>query len=125
MVDKIIIKGLRVFAYHGVNEDEKQNGQNFIVDCILLIDRGKFRFDDDISSTISYSKAAKKIKSTMLIKSYDLIEAAAEHIARDLFKEYTHLLEAEITLKKPDAPINDLEFDYMAVNIKRKREDFD
>ncbi len=124
MKDKIIIEGLKVFAYHGVKETEKTNGQDFIVDCVLILDRKNVRFQDDIKSTISYSQAAKIIKAAMLDKSCDLIETAAEYIARDLFKYLPMLLEAEITLKKPNAPINDMEFEYMAVGIRRKREDF-
>lgn len=124
MRDKIIIEGLKVFAYHGVKEAEKTNGQDFIVDCVLVLDRKNSRFEDDIKSTISYSQAARIIKTAMLGKSYDLIETAAEYIARDLFKNFPMLLEAEITLKKPNAPINNMEFEYMAVIIGRKREDF-
>ena len=29
-MDKIIVKNLKIFAYHGVNPEEKQNGQNFV-----------------------------------------------------------------------------------------------
>ena len=31
-MDKISIKGLRLFAYHGVNPEEKENGQTFVID---------------------------------------------------------------------------------------------
>ena len=31
-MDKIIIKGLKIFAYHGVNPEEKVIGQNFVLD---------------------------------------------------------------------------------------------
>ena len=60
----------------------------------------------------------------MLSKACNLIETAVERVAQNLFKEFANLLEVEITLKKPDAPIKDLDFEYMAVNIRRKREDF-
>lgn len=124
MKDKIVIKGLKVFAYHGVKEQEKRDGQNFIIDCTLFLDRSQLRFKDNIDDTISYSKAAKIIKSVMLSKACNLIETAVERVAQNLFKEFANLLEVEITLKKPDAPIKDLDFEYMAVNIRRKREDF-
>ena len=29
-MDKIIVKNLNIFAYHGVNPEEKENGQNFV-----------------------------------------------------------------------------------------------
>ena len=31
-MDKILIRDLKIFAYHGVNEEEKVNGQNFVFD---------------------------------------------------------------------------------------------
>ena len=31
-MDKIIVRGLKIFAYHGVNPEEKQDGQNFVFD---------------------------------------------------------------------------------------------
>ena len=42
-MDQIIIKGLRLFAYHGVNPEEKEQGQEFskeisvsIVKCVAV-----------------------------------------------------------------------------------------
>ena len=31
-MDKIVIRDLKIFAYHGVNPEEKINGQIFILD---------------------------------------------------------------------------------------------
>ena len=124
MNDKIIIKGLKILAYHGVKEQEKRDGQNFILDCILFVNRNKLRFQDSIDDTISYSTVARIIKCTMQKKSYNLIETAAEYVAQNLFKEFASLIEVDITLKKPEAPIKDLDFEYVAVNIRRKRGDF-
>ena len=37
-MEKIIIKNLEIFAYHGVNPEEKQNGQRFLLDLTLWAD---------------------------------------------------------------------------------------
>lgn len=37
-MDKIMIRGLRVFAYHGVNPEEKEKGQPFELDITLEAD---------------------------------------------------------------------------------------
>lgn len=123
-MDKIIIKGLKIYAYHGVKEKEKVEGQNFFIDCEMLINIDTVRFNDDIESTINYSKASKLIIQTTLNKCRNLIETAAEDIAFALFNEFDKLLEVEITVKKPEAPIKNVEFSYVAVSIKRKRSDF-
>ena len=36
-MDKIIIKGLRLFAYHGVNPEEKEQGQDFVLDIAVSV----------------------------------------------------------------------------------------
>lgn len=123
MEDKIIISGLKIFAYHGVREQEKIEGQEFVIDCILYLDRRQDRFSDNIEHTISYSAASKIIVRAMQERKYNLIESAAENVAKSLFNNFEKLSKCEITLKKPHAPVK-LEFDYMAVNILRKREDF-
>ena len=38
-MDKILIRDLKIFAYHGVNEEEKVNGQNFIFDIDLTVNK--------------------------------------------------------------------------------------
>ena len=37
-MDTIIIKGLEIFAYHGVNPEEKRDGQRFVLDLTLRAD---------------------------------------------------------------------------------------
>ena len=37
-MDQIIIKGLRLFAYHGVNPEEKEQGQDFVFDIVLNLE---------------------------------------------------------------------------------------
>ena len=38
MMDKILIRDLKIYAYHGVNEEEKINGQNFVIDIDAFVD---------------------------------------------------------------------------------------
>ena len=40
-MDKITVKGLKIFAFHGVNPEEKQNGQSFIIDVNYYLDLKK------------------------------------------------------------------------------------
>lgn len=122
-MDKIIIKGLKVFSYHGVNPEEKENGQDFFLDVTLYRDLKDSGKTDSLNDTISYSKAIKTIRKAMTENSYDLIEKAATKVAKALFEDFPRLLKVDILLKKPMAPINE-DFDYVAVEISREREDF-
>lgn len=120
---EIIIKNLKIFAYHGVHTEEKINGQNFYIDAVYQIAEPQNGIKDDIENTVSYSDVIKFIKKNMLIKSFDLIEAAADNLCAKILENFPNILKIEIILKKPEAPINEI-FDYVAVKTSRKRSDY-
>jgi len=122
-LDKIIIKGLKVFAYHGVNPEEKRDGQAFELDVTLSLPLLHAGQTDALNNTVSYAKATKTILRVMTEASYDLLERAAHRVAEQLLMEYHDVEQVEILLKKPQAPVK-ADFDYMAVMISRKRSDF-
>jgi len=119
-MDKITIKGLKIFAYHGVNPEEKQNGQEFIIDVDYYLNLVKACKNDSLGDTVSYAAAVKTIRRVFTQSSYDLIERAAQVIADALLSEYEMIEKVEVTVKKPHAPVS-AEFDYMAVNIVREK----
>ncbi|MBR6647300.1 MAG: dihydroneopterin aldolase, partial [Clostridia bacterium] len=53
-MDKIIIKDLKVFAFHGVNPEEKADGQNFILDIVADVDLSVPCKTDNVDDTVSY-----------------------------------------------------------------------
>lgn len=122
-MDSIIIKNLKIYAYHGVNDKEKIDGQNFLIDTVMFIDQRDAFKKDDINKTLSYSSAAKVIKKIVTEKKYDLIETVAEKIAEALFKTFVDLEKAEITVKKSEAPMK-ADFEYVAVKIIREKSDY-
>ena len=119
-MDKIIIKGLKIYAFHGVNREEKDEGQNFIIDAVLYVDLKQAGYTDVVNDTVSYVKVTKSIIKVVKERSYDLLERVAYMITKQLFSEFVDIEEIDITVKKPEAPIK-AEFDYMAVNICRDR----
>lgn len=120
-MDSIIIKGLRIFAYHGLNPEEQEDGQIFEIDIKANVDLQKSGQTDDIEDTVSYSKIIKTVKKVVLSENNDLIERVAQRIAEALLNEYKLIQEVKIKVKKPDAPI-DADFDYTAIEIIRRRD---
>lgn len=119
-MDKISIKGLKLFAYHGVNPEEKENGQNFVIDLDYYVNIARACQMDTLDDTVSYAKVVKTIHRVFTAEKYDLIERAAQVIADAVLDEFEDIFKVEITLKKPEAPIS-AEFDYVAVSIMRER----
>lgn len=123
-MNAIIIKNLKIFAFHGVHDYEKNDGQNFYIDAVLNTSSGiNDGFKDDINNTISYSEAIRYIKKIITEKSFNLIETVAENISRKLFEKYSLLEKLELTIKKPEAPIDE-DFEYVGVKIIRNRSDY-
>ncbi|HHW45347.1 MAG TPA: dihydroneopterin aldolase [Clostridiales bacterium] len=119
-MDKIIIKGLEVFAYHGVYADEKQNGQPFLVDLTLYADFSKAASSDRLEDTINYAAVRECLTLALTGERYNLIERAAEVAAKAVFDQFPKVQKIKLRLKKPQAPL-DCKFDYVAVEITRER----
>ena len=118
--DKILIRNLKIFAYHGVNPEEKEFGQNFLFDIDVWLDISKPCMTDDVDDTVSYAKIIKAVRRIVTKEKYDLIERVAQVTADGLFEEFEPINKIKITLKKPDAPIK-AEFDWVGVEIERTR----
>ena len=119
-LDQIQIRGLRVYAYHGVKESEKEKGQPFELDITLWTDIRRAGATDRLEDTINYSRVARRVLSLMHEQKDDLIERVAARVAEGILADFP----AEgvtVCLKKPRAPIA-ADFAYVAVEITRWRE---
>ncbi|MGZ8805153.1 MAG: dihydroneopterin aldolase [Microbacterium sp.] len=117
VADEITLTGLRVFGRHGVYEDERRDGQHFIVDATLSVDTSAAAASDDVADTVHYGEAADRIAAIVGGEPVDLIETLAQRIA-DALLGYTGVHRVAVTVHKPGAPI-DLEFADVSVTIRR------
>lgn len=121
-MDKIIIKDLKVFAYHGVNPEEKIDGQSFIMDITADVDLSLPCKTDNVDDTVSYAQIIKKVVPAFTAEKYDLIEKAAQVVCDTVLDNFSKVQSVEVTLKKPEAPMK-WDFGFVAVNIRRSRND--
>lgn len=119
-MDKIIIKDLKLYAYHGVNPEEKIEGQNFVLDIECKIDLSKPCVTDDVNDTVSYAHIIKLVRKVFTAEKYDLLEKAAQEVADAILVKFDIIKKVKVTLKKPEAPVK-ADFGYVAVEIKRER----
>lgn len=119
-METIRIKGLQIFAYHGVNPEEKENGQNFILDLALKADLSRAAQSDDLKDTINYAAVRKTVNAVFTAQKYDLIERAAQVVCDAVLDNFSQVQSVTIELKKPEAPINAI-FDYVSVEMTRSR----
>lgn len=119
-MDKILIRDLNIFAYHGVNPEEKRDGQPFIFDIDLSVNMTKACHSDSVEDTVSYAKVIKTVIRTVTSEKYDLLERVAQVTADAIFAEYPDVFNVKITLKKPQAPVK-ADFGWVGVEIYRER----
>lgn len=114
----IEIKNLTVYAYHGVFPDENKKGQNFKISAKLYMDMEKSARTDDLSDSADYGSICQYINKLMNKKTFHLIEAAADYVARELLLAFPDVEKLELKFSKPEAPV-DFPFDDISVNIEK------
>lgn len=117
--DCIKITNLKIFAYHGVFEEEKRQGQDFYIDATLYLDLHTPGKSDCLEDSLNYGDVCHYIKDVFTKNSYDLIEAACENLTQSLLLQFRQLQAVEVELKKPHAPIG-LPFENVSVTMYRK-----
>lgn len=117
-MDQIRIKNLRVYAYHGVYEQEKEKGQNFCINAVLFTDTEKAGRSDEIADAVDYGAVCLFMAGFMQENRFDLLEAVAGRMAEAVLFEFPALKRIELEVDKPDAPIP-LRFDSVSVKIER------
>jgi dihydroneopterin aldolase len=104
MSDRIVLRGIQVYAYHGVLPAEKKLGQRFVVDVTLFGDYSQAARSDDLHDAVDYSRVHALVCEAMEHKSFNLIEAAAGHLCTVLL-ENTAAEKVEVTIEKSTPPI--------------------
>src|SRR6185312_6714653 len=99
------IKGLVLFAKHGVAEEEARLGQRFVLDISLEVEINEAVKSDRLDSTVDYGEAVAVAESAFRSKRFYLIEAAASHVAGVLLAHFPKVKLVRITVRKPSAPV--------------------
>ncbi|GAB3945881.1 dihydroneopterin aldolase [Corynebacterium tapiri] len=120
MADRIELKGLRAYGYHGVLAHEREFGQRFSVDITCWLDTSQAAANDDLTQTVNYAELAEMAHGVVTGQPRDLIETVAAEIAETALATYEQLHAVEVTVHKPHAPIA-LTFDDVAVVARRSR----
>ncbi len=117
-MDAIQIRDLEIYCHHGVFQEENKLGQKFLVSLALYMDTRPAGETDDLLQSIDYAAVAHFVKQEMERKSYRLIEAAAEKLARGILLQFPLVDRVKVEIKKPWAPIL-LPLDTVSVCIER------
>jgi dihydroneopterin aldolase len=119
VTDRITLTGLRVRGRHGVFEQERASGQDFLVDLTAWLDLRAAAASDELSDTLDYGALARRAARIVGGPPCQLIETVAARIADEVLADH-RVKAVEVTIHKPAAPIP-LDFADVAVTIRRGR----
>lgn len=103
-MDKIVLRDMKFYGYHGVLPEEKAVGQPFIVSVEIFTDLTQAGLTDNLENTINYAQAYQEIKTIVEGKSFNLIEALGQEIAVALLRLY-EVPKVKVIIDKPEAPV--------------------
>jgi dihydroneopterin aldolase len=112
------IYGLEIFAYHGVLEREKREGQIFVLDITLTVHDAGVR-SDKVSDTVDYTKVAECVREVTTTTRFNLIEALAAAIADALIARFD-ISRARVRVRKPEVVLSD-PVEFTAAIVERSR----
>ncbi|GAB4072161.1 dihydroneopterin aldolase [Barrientosiimonas marina] len=120
-MDKIILKQMMFYGYHGVYAEETRLGQRFYVDAELMLDLHTSSRTDDMRDSIDYGKVFEAVKTVVEGKPKNLVETVAEAISDELFRAFDKLQACQLKVTKPDPPIPG-HYQSVGVEIFRERD---
>lgn len=113
---RIALKNCAFFARHGLFSEEEALGQRFLVDAVLWVEGMEALEQDSIDGTVDYGEAFKIVERIIMGKRRYLIEALALEVAMAVCSEFEPVRRAEITIRKPNAPVNGV-LDHVEVTV--------
>jgi FolB domain-containing protein len=101
-MDRILINDLLVRCIIGVNEEERREKQDVLVNLAIASDLSRAGKSDRFEDTVDYRDIKKRIMAAAENSRYYLVEALAEAVAR-ICLEHPAVAEVQVRVEKPSA----------------------
>jgi dihydroneopterin aldolase len=120
-MDKLILKGMIFYGYHGVLPEEQCLGQRFLVDVTVCLDLRRAATVDSLQASVDYTTIYRLVKVLVEDHRFSLIETLAGRIAAAVLHGFPPVEQVTVTVAKPEAPIPGV-LAGVAVEVTRGRE---
>ncbi|RKP45395.1 dihydroneopterin aldolase [Cohnella endophytica] len=120
-MDRMLLKRMVFYGYHGVYPEENKLGQKYYVDLDLIMNLQRAAQSDDVADTVNYAEIHALVKGIVEGPPVKLIETLAEKIASAVLGTYTSIIKATVSVTKPNPPF-DITFDGVTVEFRRQRD---
>lgn len=100
----IFIDSLRLHAFHGVMEQERRVGADFLVSLQVHYNVCRAMETDDLADTLSYAALCDTVRREMAIPSR-LLEHVAGRIAKAVVEQFPQIAAIDLRLAKLNPPM--------------------
>jgi 7,8-dihydroneopterin aldolase/epimerase/oxygenase len=115
---EVELAGLRVFGRHGVTDEERDRGQDFLYDIRMAV--GDAALSDRIDDAVDYRRIADLVRELSATRRFALLEALAAAVA-DTIVERFDVEHVTVRVRKPEVRPAGLEVDWTAATVERSR----
>ncbi len=119
--DRIVLDGMRFYGFHGVNPEERVQGQEYLVDLVVEMDLSVPGGSDRLEDTVSYAHLYRAVRDVMEGEPRNLLEAAAQSITEKILSDFP-VDSVSVRVKKPHPPIRGSVIENATVEITRRQE---
>lgn len=116
MKSKIILKGLRLKAFHGYYAEEQRIGGDYAIDLEFYYNIEKAAATDALEDAINYEEIFSLCKSEME-RPRKLIETVGYDMARKIKEKYPSMEKILLTIHKLNPPVSG-QVERVSINIE-------
>ena len=117
MADRISLRNMVFYAYHGAYAVEHELGRRFEVDVDLYTDVRAASDSDELALTVNYADVYAVVKQIVEGGPHKLLETIAETVAARILAAFP-AERVTVRVRKPHAPVGG-PVDYVEVEITR------
>ena len=119
-MDKIYLKNIKIYAYHGCMEEEKKIGGDYIVNLVVHTDLSLPCKSDELKDTVDYVALLDIVKKQMKMRA-NLLENVADRVVNKIISKFPSVRKAVVKIAKLNPPING-NIDEVVIKREKKRE---
>ena len=120
-MDRVFLKNMAFYAYHGVMDEERRLGQRFFVDVDCFVDARVAAATDRGAEAVRYDHVYDTVAAAVGGPAVNLLETLAERIAAAVLDAHGNVAGVRVEIRKPSAPVAGV-LDHAGVEITRRRE---
>ena len=107
MTDQLTISlhNVRFRAYHGLHPEEREKGNDFVVNLQVSFQPSINHTVVSLQDTVDYSVLFEIINSAMQ-KPVDLLETVVQTIGNNVYKKYPRIKEVSVSVENLNPPID-------------------